>query len=278
MKQLCGVFALLLITHILPAQDGWEAGPWAGVAFYFGDLNTSYNLSRPGPAAGFGLRHNVNERISLRLGIAAGQVSASDANAKNSFERARNLSFQSSLTEGSLQLEFNFLPYIHGSKDYFFTPYMLLGFTATGFNPKAEYEGRLVELRPLGTEGQFRSEEYATMSSAWLYGGGFKVDLSYRISLNAEIAARALASDYLDDVSGVYADIDDIRRLRGNIAAALADRSIPIPGVDKSQLGQPGVQRGNSKNNDTYIYVGIGILYYFGDLKCPDGGSRKRLR
>ena len=152
MKQLCGVFALLLITHILPAQDGWEAGPWAGVAFYFGDLNTSYNLSRPGPAAGFGLRHNVNERISLRFGIAAGQVSASDANAKNSFERARNLSFQSGLTEGSLQLEFNFLPYIHGSKDYFFTPYMLLGFTATGFNPKTEYEGRFVELRPLGTE------------------------------------------------------------------------------------------------------------------------------
>ena len=156
--------------------------------------------------------------------------------------------------------------------------YDVLGFTATGFNPKTEYEGRLVELRPLGTEGQFRSEEYATMSSAWLYGGGFKVDLSYRISLNAEIAARALASDYLDDVSGVYADIDDIRRLRGNTAAALADRSIPIPGVDKSQLGQPGVQRGNSKNNDTYIYAGIGILYYFGDLKCPDGGSRKRLR
>ena len=146
----------------------------------------------------------------------------------------------------------------------------------TSFNPKAEYEGRLVELAPLGTEGQFRGEEYYTLSAGWMYGGGFKVDLSYRLSLNFEIAARALGTDYLDDVSGTYPNKENLRRARGSIAVALSDRSIPLPGVENSQLGREGVQRGNSKNNDTYVFIGAGVMYYFGGLKCPDGGSRKR--
>ena len=41
--------------------------------------------------------------------------------------------------------EFNFLPYIHGSRDYFFTPYLFAGFSVFSFNPKAEYTGDLPE-------------------------------------------------------------------------------------------------------------------------------------
>ncbi len=266
------------LAGCLAAQGGWEAGPWGGIAYYFGDLNTSYDLGTPGPAGGFAARYSFNDRICVRFGINAGRVMADDARSKNTYERARNLSFQSALLDGSFQLEFNFLPYIHGSKDYFYTPYLLGGIGVTRFNPKAQYEGRLVELRPLGTEGQFRSEEYSIGSFGWIYGGGFKVDLSYRLSLNIELAARALNSDYLDDVSGTYPDKGDLRRLRGDLAVALSDRSIKLPGTDSNQLGRTGVQRGNSKNNDTYAYLGLGILYYFGDLKCPDTGSRKRRR
>ncbi len=279
MKRFWGILtAFFCGLSLLHAQGGWEAGPWGGIAYYFGDLNTSYNLSKPGPSGGFGVRYSFNDRICMRLGISAGQVSADDDRSKNTYERARNLSFQSTLFDGSFQLEFNFLPYIHGHRDYFFTPYLLGGFGVTSFNPKATYEGRLVELRPLGTEGQFRGEEYYLGSFGWMYGGGFKVDLSYRLSLNVEMAARALSTDYLDDVSGVYADKGDLRRLRGDLAVALSDRSITLPGADSNQLGRPGVQRGNSKNNDTYVYLGVGILYYFGDLKCPDTGSRRPLR
>jgi opacity protein-like surface antigen len=278
MKRLLGLLPALFFSFVLNAQEGWEAGPWAGIAYYFGDLNTNYNLSRPGPAGGFAARYNFNDRICLRFGVAGGQISADDALSGNTYERARNLNFQSTILDGSAQLEFNFLPYIHGHRDYFFTPYLLAGVNVTSFNPKTEYEGELVELRPLGTEGQLRGEEYFTTSLGWMYGGGFKIDLSYRLSLNVEIAGRALATDYLDDVSNVYADKSDLRRNRGDLAVALSDRSILLPGVDESQLGRAGVQRGNSKNNDTYFFIGAGILYYFGDLKCPDSGSRKRRR
>jgi hypothetical protein len=124
-------------------------------------------------------------------------------------------------------------------------------------------------LRPLGTEGQFRREEYYTIQLGLEYGVGFKLDLSYEWSLNFELSARHLYTDYLDDVSGIYADPDQIRSLRGDIAVSLADRSIKIDGVNDSQLGVPGTQRGNSNNNDTYVFLKVGLVRYFGSLPCP---------
>ncbi len=119
------------------------------------------------------------------------------------------------------------------------------------------------ELSEYGTEGQFRGEEYNTTQGAIAYGVGFKMDLSYRWSINAELSARKVFTDYLDDVSGNYADLRDIRAQRGETGAALADRSI------EPQIGQAGRQRGNGKNNDSYIILGIGVQYYFGYIRCP---------
>ncbi|MEY3194794.1 MAG: hypothetical protein RIQ78_891, partial [Bacteroidota bacterium] len=64
-------------------------------------------------------------------------------------------------------------------------------------------------------------------------------------------------------VHGEYADIRDIFAQRGQIAAALADRSGDPP------IGLPGRQRGNGKNSDAYVLLGAGINYYFGQIRCP---------
>ncbi|MEO6758442.1 MAG: hypothetical protein ABIO24_03240, partial [Saprospiraceae bacterium] len=69
--------------------------------------------------------------------------------------------------------------------------------------------------------------------------------------------------DYIDDVSGTYADVRDIKAQRGEIAAAFADRS------GEPKIGLPGRQRGNGKKNDTYALVNIGVFYYFGSIRCP---------
>jgi hypothetical protein len=78
----------------------------------------------------------------------------------------------------------------------------------------------------------------------------------------------------LDDVSTTYPDREDLLRDRGEIAVALSDRSVEIDGFDGSTIGEPGTQRGNSNTNDSYIMFGVGILYYFGDLKCPTPSNR----
>lgn len=258
------------------AQRGWEAGVWGGTAFYFGDLNTSYNLSMPGPAGGVIGRFNFNNRLCIKFSANAGQVRGDDVVSKNTFERARNLSFRSTVIEGAAQLEFNFLPYIHGSRDEFYTPYVFAGFNVFHYNPQTKYQDRWVDLRELGTEGQFNGEEYFSISGGLLYGMGLKFDLSYEWSINLELGARTLFTDYLDDVSGVYADKEDIQEMRGELAAILSDRSILIPGVNDAQIGEPGTQRGGSAIKDTYMMLGIGIVHYFGDLKCPTYGSQRK--
>ncbi len=249
------------------AQMGWEAGGWLGASYYFGDLNTSFNLSRPGIAGGLIGRWNFNERLCLKFGANYGNIKAYDSDSDNSYEQIRNLSFKSTLFDGTAQFEFNFLPYIHGSKDKFYTPYLFAGFSVFYFNPKAEYNGEWVELRPLGTEGQFKGEEYYTVQGALTYGVGFKLDLSYEWSLNFELSARRLFSDYLDDVSTVYPDMDDLEALRGQIAVDLSDRS--LVGPNEIPIGQPGRQRGDKNNNDSYVMFGVGLVYYFGDIRCP---------
>jgi hypothetical protein len=242
---------------------GWEVGGWVGASNYFGDLNTSWRLNHLHLAGGIGARYNINDRLSFKFGSNVGKISAYDSESDNIYELRRNLSFKSPIIDGTAQFEFNFLPYIHGSRDYFFTPYMFLGPSFFYFNPQAELDGKTYNLRDMGTEGQFRGEEYNTTQWAVAYGIGFKIDLSYRWSVNVELSGRKLFTDYIDDVHGVYADIRDIRAQRGDIAAALADRSI------EPQIGLPGRQRGNGKKSDAYVFLGVGLNYYFGQIRCP---------
>ncbi|MEL6863308.1 MAG: DUF6089 family protein [Bacteroidota bacterium] len=268
MKKLITLLLISGIALSTYAQQGIEAGGMIGVSHYFGDLNNTFRLNRPGLSIGVVGRYNFNTRLSLKFSANYGNISAYDSDSDNSFEQARNLSFRSHVLDGSLQFEFNFLPYVHGSKDEFFTPYIFGGFSIVNFDPEAEIDGQWEQLRSLGTEGQFRGEEYYSISGAFTYGIGFKIDLSYEWSLNIELAVRRMYTDYLDDVSGVYPDMEDLEALRGELAVSLSDRSLELPDVD-APIGQKGRQRGNSNNNDSYALLGVGLVYYFGDIRCP---------
>ena len=261
-------FSLAFLTATT-AQRGWEAGGMIGGAHYFGDLNTSVSLSSPGIFGGLVARYNFDDRICLKFGGNFAQISADDADSENIYEQARNLNFRSDIMEGTAQFEFNFLPYEHGSRDQYFAPYLFAGFSVVNFNPQTDLNGTTYDLRPLGTEGQFQGEEYYATTGAFTFGGGLKIDLSYEWSINLEISGRSMWTDYLDDVAGTYPDIEDLEAFRGSVAADLSDRSILIEGVNDTQIGQPGRQRGSNRNDDSFFSLAIGMVYYFGDLKCP---------
>lgn len=271
----------MLGTNSVKAQQGAEFGGFVGISHYFGDLNTDFTINKPNPAFGLVGRYNFNERVAFKLAGSFGQVEADDANSNNTFERRRNLNFNSRVLDATAQIEFNFLPYFHGSADQFFTPYLFAGFSVTRFNPKTTYcesnpalpvsqcggAVKEIDLRPLGTEGQFQGEEYYTTTGGLAFGAGLKVDINYEWSINIEASARRLFTDYLDDVSGVYPDYNDLENLRDPIAVALSDRSLSSP----DQIGETGRQRGNRENKDAIAFLTVGIVYYFGDLKCPKG-------
>ncbi len=259
----------LVITCISNTQSyaqRIEIGAFAGAMHYFGDLNPNFGLSRPHAALGGFVRYNFNPRFSGRVGAMWGQISATDSDSNTPFQQARNLNFQTDIIDGTAQLEFNFLPYIHGSKDETVSPYLFMGGGFFMFNPKTEYNGKVYELASLGTEGQYIGSEYSLIQPQLSYGMGIKWDLSREWSMNFEFAGKKLFTDYLDDVSGNYTDEANLRSLRGNIAVALADRS--GTGID-TKIGQPARQRGDGVSEDTYLTCSLSLVYNFNNVRCP---------
>jgi hypothetical protein len=265
--QIIKIFIFLTISIIfsvhLNAQRGNEFGGHIGTSIYFGDLNTNYNLSNQGLSFGLLARRNLNERISLAAGLQYGKISATDAKSNNYFQNTRNLSFQSHVYDLNFTLEFNFFQYIHGSDDYYYTPYIFGGFSILKFNPQAELDGQTYSLRDFGTEGQQNGQEYGLMTAGFVYGFGFKWDINRDWSLNASLSGRNLFSDYIDDVSGEYPDFATLQARRGITAVQLSNKSTD------PDFARPTMQRGNGKNNDVIYFFNIGIMRYFGELPCP---------
>lgn len=290
--RLTMICAVLFSYQAVDAQGimkGWEVGPWGGVSYYFGDLNTNYRLNRPNAAGGIMARYNFNDRLAFSLSGNFGTVEAYDSDSENPFEFNRNLSFESRIWDGTALIDFNFLPYIHGSRDYFFTPYLFGGISVFNFNPRAVYDGdvpissntgevepgELVDLRPLGTEGQFKGEEYFLTAVALTGGIGFKFDINYDWSVNIHVGVRSTGTDYLDDVSTTYPDESDLLSTGGPLAVYMSSgRSLEVAGGTPVPL--EGRQRGDDTHRDNYLFAGVGVLYYFGDLRCPNYGKGTR--
>ncbi len=248
----------------LSSQKGLELGGWLGTSFYFGDLNTTLKITKPGPAGGLLVRYNFNNRISVKSSLNFGRFGADDADSDNNFEFNRNLSFHTNIFDLSNVIEFNFFHFEHGHKTFNKTPYFFGGFNVFHFNPTAELDGQRYNLRELGTEGQAPGSEYSQINFGLVLGGGFKFDLNRTISINIDISSRFLFTDYLDDVSTIFPDKTELLARRGETAVLLSDRSL----VDG--LGEAGRQRGDTKGKDKYTFAGISIIKYFGGITCPD--------
>ena len=99
------------------------------------------------------------------------------------------------------------------------------GFEITD-DPNDEWEDRWYDLRPLRTEGQV--EEYASLIAAIPLGIGFEFGLGQGWILGIEGSWRATFTDYLDDLSGMYANPDYL----SPVAEAIASQSGAV-GVSK---------------------------------------------
>ena len=257
-------FLLCCMSYQLTAQKGLELGGWVGGAYYFGDLNTNYRLNKPGFAGGLNARYNLDNRVSFKGSLNYARINASDTDSDNQFEIERNLEFYNDIYEFTGQAEFNFFPYVHGSKDYWYTPYMFGGLSIFYHDPKRKLDGTTYSLRDFGTEGQADGDEYLPISGSFTFGVGFKWDIAESWSMNLEFGVRKIFTDHIDDVSGAYPDPNNLLINRGTDGVLLSSGTALNP-----EIPQAGRQRGNSKDNDTYNLFGMSIMKYFGDLVCP---------
>ena len=249
---------LVFISVSLKAQT-WEIGGALGGAGYMGDLNPNNPVKISGYAIGGFVKRNFDGYLSARLNAVLGQVSAADSNSSNQQFKKRNLSFTTPIREVSLIGEFNFLHYIPDAGKNKFTPYIFLGIADAEYLPRTTYKGRVYDLRAYKTEGE--GAMYSKYTISLLYGAGVKYNVLGKFTLGAEFGYRNTNTDYLDDVSGNYAD----KSKQSIISAALGDRSGEKTGV---YIGSPGTQRGDLRAHDTYFFSQITLSYTFVTQKC----------
>ncbi len=267
---------LILLTAPMYIQaQRIHADLYAGAANYQGDLQgKKIVLLNSGPAFGLGLSYDLSNKFILRGSANYLKVKGSDNNSASKGLQSRNLSFKTSVWEAQLAMEFNLLDMSERS----FTPYVFAGIAAFHFNPYAfDSTGTKVYLRSLGTEGQGltaypEKKQYNNNQLAIPFGGGVKLALSDNLQVGIEIGLRKLFTDYLDDVSGTYADSTILANGRGQQAVAFAYRGAEIPGSPRYPA--EGATRGNPGKKDLYYVGGIKISYLLGN-GSGKGNSRK---
>ena len=211
----------------------------------------------------------------MRANVSYGKVSASDAQSEDEGRKRRNLSFQSNIFEFGLTGELNIFGYEPEGLQRRFSPYIFGGIAVFHFNPKTTYEGQLVELQPLGTEGQGMDgfgEKYKLTQFAIPMGAGVKIAVTERLNIGLEAGVRKTFTDYLDDLSTDYVSYTQLLHNNGRLAAALGNRTGEYLGTEPVDV-PTGTQRGNPNVDDWYFIGGVTVSYnIFGN----NGGLGRR--
>ncbi|MDQ2657909.1 MAG: DUF6089 family protein [Bacteroidota bacterium] len=177
------VIGLMLTACSLSAQKS-EVGFGIGTLNYTGDLARTYNLLNSRPAVTAFYRSNLSQVVSLRAGITAGGIGASDKRPIDAFAGQRDASFSIFLMEASAVMEYHFMNWRNDKHILRFTPYLFGGLALFGIS---------------GTQN--KPSEYSNVQGAIPFGLGMKYILNPKWYLSLEFGARKTFFDYLDNVS-----------------------------------------------------------------------------
>ncbi len=271
---------------------------------YYGDIapqpkRISTDISFTRPALGLSFTHRFGPRYSLQAQFMYGTLKGSDVESADltdqdngKYRYYRNLSFRNRIKELSVVAYFdlfeNDATYISRVK---WTPYVYAGVAGFLHNPQAQTSaGEWVDLRPLGTEGQYSTldptdanfgiKAYSKIQVAIPFGIGARFRLNEVMDLWADLGFRYTFTDYLDDVSKNYVDLgvlnSDLARSMsyrgGELPAADRPAEVPYTGRDGNTyntipgygLEHPDNIRGNKNDKDIYMVTTIRLTYILG--------------
>lgn len=260
-KTLTTLFVAVICLLKLDAQP-IDIGITIGATAYNGDLAPSSYfdmIQQIRPAFGIFGRTSLSQKFSTKLMFNFGSIDGDDARTSNA---SRGLSFESKLWEVNLTGELHLIRIRH-SESSFTYPYIFGGVGMFHFNPKTRSaDGSLVELQPLGTEGQGLSgydRKYSRTQFNVPFGVGIRFIVSDRWRVSLEAGARYLLTDYLDDVSAVDVNYKEIFEGNGALAAQLSNPNLAA--------GEPvnNTYRRGSPYKDWYYMTGILVSYNFGE-------------
>lgn len=259
-----------------------------------------FNFRAVRPSTKLGYRYFLTYSTAVTGNLAFGYVSGDDQHTQEPFRNNRNIAFRSPVFEASVQGEWFFYTdgkigarYRDQTRTIGWVGYRLRGYLFGGiggfyFNPqgyfdKAHYltldhatigEDNLprdgwYNLRPLRTEGQGFSQfptrrKYVPFNVAIPFGIGAVLSLSREWSIGMEYGFRKIFTDYLDDTSTTYVDpaVYGANWGENPTQVALGEYfSNPTNyGMGKAPT-QPGQQRGDPFDEDSYMFLFLTVQY-----------------
>lgn len=127
-KYILGIL-FFFVGQSIYAQHSSDVGVIAGVNYYMGDINPNKQLYSSSPVVGFMYRYNMGPRYALRTSLSFGTLKGDDLDFDNRYQQLRAASFKTELVDFSVQLEFNFQPFLVplSSRAKRFSPYITSG-------------------------------------------------------------------------------------------------------------------------------------------------------
>lgn len=229
------------------------------------------NLKSTSLGGSLAFRYRFHPMYATSTVLNIGMLRGDDKRTDDKVRNARNLHFRSPVINLTQRFECIVLANekvgrrytiggLKGMGDKNMQTYIFSGIGVMFFNPKANYNGAWVPLKPLRTEGQGLPngpEEYKRFTVTIPFGIGYRYGLSKLWRVGLEVSYVKTFSDYIDDVHGVYYDPAILKKNVGPDAAALSN-----PAVKNKDWFGPGQQRGD-KQKDALFYVNLTVIRNF---------------
>lgn len=271
------VVCVLLLLSVSASAQRFHIGVFGGLSAYTGDLTDKiFPKKTTNAAIGITGNYELTDQFMLRGGFTYSVIGGADRFSDDPTLIRRNLSFESSVYEFSAVMEY----YLNNLYDRKFSPYGFAGLAVYHFNPYAYYGGQKVFLKPLSTEGQGLpgypgARPYSLTQMAVPFGAGIKYRINDNLRIGLEAGYRKLFTDYLDDVSTVYADPADLLAAKGQLAVDLSYRGDELPGGDPAYPTK-STGRGREGRKDAYYFTGIHLTWRLGGRGSGLSGSGRK--
>ena len=276
------ILVYLLLVLSLSANSQGRTGLFAGIGImrYNGDVGRLRNMViTPVEVLNLygkvGISYRMGRHVEATLGFMHGSIEDADSLSENDDQILRNQSFKSPIDEISLQFELSLFDVTRQQR---VNPFLMAGAGIFRFKPKAYLDGNWYDLHMLGTEGQYLNEaEYAQpyrlTEYSMILGAGVSFQLAPAWRLKLEAAYHMTTTDFLDDVSTIYPDSLQLASSpNGLLAVQLSNRRL------EPFYPEAGRSRGNADSKDSFIHLGLVIVFNPGGVAegRGNGGYRKR--
>ncbi len=166
----------------------YEIGPYIGGANYIGDIGPTTYIAPQTLVGGIIFKWNRSPRHSFRFSLLHAKIEASDFNSNEGLRKQRGLSFENTITEASLGLEYTFWEWNLHTYEPQMTPYLYTGLTFFHANSLYLEDGIIKE-----------NGDNWNFSIPLVFG--IKTTLTPSLIFGVEIGPRYTFSDNLDGIS-----------------------------------------------------------------------------